>query len=285
MASPRVIIGIGEALLCESSERIEPGGLAINIALETAKLGHTGIAISRIGQDRAGDDLLSLLAKAKLNAAHLQSDPDLSTGRLTIRNVAGKVTRTLTARAAFDNLQWDFDLVDVAQQAEAVVFGGLARRDGQSRSVIKQFLAECTGAVRLFDMTNRASDAVDRVEFRSGFEFAEAAVMDAVALKAMVPGWNPAPTSSPAPNSPSPTSPNMNEPAKELLIANRLSFVITTQRTPQGESLTLHNGEGSWSAASPYPIERHEQAIVRVLTGMLGGGDYARVVEDLGRAE
>jgi hypothetical protein len=278
MSRPRVIVGIGEALLCETPERIEPGGLAVNTALEAAKLGHAGIAISRIGQDRAGDDLLGLLTKARLNTAHLQSDPDLPTGRIIVRTVAGKVAQSLTARAAFDNLQWDFDMIDAAQQADAVVFGGLARREGQSRSVIKQFLAECTGAIRVFDMTNRAGDTVDRAEARAALEFAEAAVVDAVALKALVPGWAPAVAGSPAPHAPA-----MNEPARELLIANRLSFVLTSHRTPQGEQFTLHNGEGSWPAASPFPTDQHEGAIVRVLAGMLGGAENARVVEELAR--
>src|SRR5258708_3575997 len=76
MSRPRTIVGIGEALLCEYPDRIEPGGLAIRTALAAIQRGDHGLAISRVGQDRAGDELLRRLAETGLSAAHLQSDPD-----------------------------------------------------------------------------------------------------------------------------------------------------------------------------------------------------------------
>ena len=129
MARQRVIIGIGEAVLCEYPDRVEPGGLAVLCAMHATRLGHRGVPISRIGQDKAADDLTRQLRERGLNVDHIQSDPDLATGRLIIRTMAGKPRRTLTPRAAFDNLQWDFDLVDVAQTADGVVFGTLVRHE------------------------------------------------------------------------------------------------------------------------------------------------------------
>jgi sugar/nucleoside kinase (ribokinase family) len=264
MPRPRTIIGIGEALLCEFPDRAEPGGLAVQVALAAKSLGDNGLAISRIGQDRAGDELLGQLTRAGLNTTHVQSDPDQPTGRLVVRSIAGKSSTTLTSKAAFDNLQWDFDLVDVAQQAEGVVFGNLARRDGQSRSVIKQFLAECTGALRVFDLSNRGDAPIDRADVRSALEYTDALVADAAALRVLAPSW---------------TSPQIREGALEVCAANRLSFVATVEKAAGGESFAIHSGEGSWSAPKPVPPSQHEAMVVRIVHGMLNGADLAGVLQ------
>ncbi|MHC4128850.1 MAG: hypothetical protein ACYSUA_11905, partial [Planctomycetota bacterium] len=141
MARKRVIVGIGEALLAEYPDREEPAGLAALVPIQAVLLGHEGIAISRLGQDRAADALLSGLRERGVDVSHLQSDPDLATGRLVIRALGGATL--LDAHAAYDQLQWDFDLADIAQGADAVVFGALIMRSGQARSAVDRFLDEC----------------------------------------------------------------------------------------------------------------------------------------------
>jgi len=264
MARQRVMVGIGEALLCDYPDRVEPGGLAVRCAQNAAKLGHSGIVVSRIGQDQAGDELLKQLRTSGINLDALQSDPDLATGRLVVRTIAGRTTRNLTARAAFDNLQWDFDLVDVAQRADAVVFGGLARREALSRSIIKRFLAECVSAVRVFDLTNRTSDAIDRVEARTGLEFAEGLIADGLALKALAPGWN---------------GHKAEDAAREIMHASHLAFVISIQRGDCTELFTAHTHDRSWPAKHEHPSAQHDAAVVGLLHGVVSGWDFGKGLE------
>ena len=259
MPRQRTIVGIGETLLCEYPDRVEPGGLAVRIAAAAVRAGHKGVVISRVGQDSAADTLMKHLRELNLNIEPLQSDPDLATGRLIVRSIAGKVTRTLTARAAFDNLQWDFDLADIAQQADAVVFGSLARREGQSRSIIKRFLAECLSAVRVFDATNRAADAVDRIEAQSGLEIAEGLIADAAALKALAPAWD---------------GRDPRDAALEIIRASDVSFVIGIDSGPAGTQMSAHAREQSWSAKSRYESAHHEGAVVGLLDSVLNGSDF-----------
>ncbi len=186
MARRRVIVGIGEALLAEYPDREEPAGLAALVPILAALLGHEGIAISRLGQDRTADALVSGLRERGVDVSHLQSDPDLATGRLVIR-ASGEVT-LLDAHAAHDQLQWDFDLADVAQRADAVVFGALIRRSGQSRSAVDRFLDECKAALRVFDLTNRPEPEPNRGHTLSGLRHAEVAVVDDRALRSLLPG-------------------------------------------------------------------------------------------------
>src|SRR5262245_51530075 len=60
MHRERVIVSIGEALLAEHRGNIELGGLALNYAQAAAKSGFRGAAVSRIGQDESGEQLLRL---------------------------------------------------------------------------------------------------------------------------------------------------------------------------------------------------------------------------------
>lgn len=187
MARKRTIVGIGEALLAEYPDREEPAGLAATVAVQTGLLGHQGVPISRLGQDDVAARLMEFLNKSAIDITHLQNDPDLQTGRLRIRSIAGVEQHHLDERAAFDNLQWDFDLSDVAQQADAVVFGVLARRTGQARSVIDRFLGECSGAYRVLDLMNRDHDDFGRSTAVSAMRYADMVIVDAIALRIIAP--------------------------------------------------------------------------------------------------
>jgi fructokinase len=173
MARQRVIAGIGEVLLAEYPDREEPVGLAALVPIHAVLAGHEGIAISRLGQDRAGNCLVSELRERGVDVSHLQTDPDLATGRVLIRALGG--TSVVDAHAAYDQLQWDFDLADVAQGVDAVVYGALIRRSGQARSAIDRFLDECKTALRVFDITDRPGQDRNRNHALSGLEYAQIA--------------------------------------------------------------------------------------------------------------
>lgn len=178
------IVGIGEAVLTERDGRAVVDGLAIEVARWAAKCGHIGIPVSRLGQDERAGRILEELKQQQIDISHMQSDPDLPTARRVIRSIAGRsdagVVR-MDDRAAFDNMQWDFDLVDVAQEADAVVFGMVAQRGGTSSSVISRFLSEATGALRILDLTNRTSDDFDRQQALRNMDAADVAIIDPVA--------------------------------------------------------------------------------------------------------
>ncbi len=188
MKRKRTIIGLGEALLVDYPDRTEPAGLAVDVAMHAAWLGQRGVSISRVGQDEQADDLLAMLNDAGVETMHVQSDPDLPTGRVTVRAIGGRIERYSESRCAFDNLQWDFDLEDIAQQTDAVVFGLLTRRGAQTRSEEDRFLARCGSALKLLDLTNRGSDGITRNQANSGLDLADIAIVDSTAVEAILPG-------------------------------------------------------------------------------------------------
>jgi sugar/nucleoside kinase (ribokinase family) len=266
VARRRVIIGIGEALLAEYPDREEPAGLALLVPMHAVLLGDEGIAISRLGQDETAELLKKQLRERGVDVSHLQSDPDLATGRLVIKALGGKTL--VDAHAAYDQLQWDFDLADVAQRADAVVFGGLIRRTGQARSAVDRFLAECKAALRVFDLTNRGEDDLGRSHALSGLTHAEVGVADGLAIKSLFPGVSERPP---------------REQALDLLRQGDLRLVLLAE---EGCPLTAHTAESSCAGAVAHRREAHEAAIVGFLHAILAGRDLAaslKLAEEAGR--
>jgi sugar/nucleoside kinase (ribokinase family) len=255
----RSIVGIGEALLAEYPDREEPSGLAAVVAVQAVLAGHVGIAISRLGQDRPGEALLAALRERGVDVSHLQSDPDLATARLVFRALGGATL--VDAHAAFDQLQWDFDLADVAQAADAVVYGALIRRSGQARSAVDRFLDECRAAVRVFDLTNRTDDELNRSHALSGLDYAEVAVVDELALHALVPGHGDEPLEAMVP---------------ELLRSANLQLVLVAQ---EGRPLAVHAAQGSAVASSDHSRDAHEASLIGFLHGTLAGWDLEASLE------
>ena len=253
MTRPRVIVAIGEALLAEYPDREEPAGLALLVPIHAQLLGHAGIAISRLGQDDTAERLLALLRSLQIDASHLQSDPDLPTGRL--RSVGSSASHTKDGRAAFDELQWDFDLADVAQKADAVVYGALARRTGQCRSVVDRFLAECDSCLRVLDLTNRPDHDEQRTAPTSGMNFADVVVVDKSALAAVAPSTIGKPTP---------------EALRELLHQSDSQVALWAQ---PGDPLALYTADASWTANQPLGDEAREATVVGLVHGMLSGWD------------
>jgi sugar/nucleoside kinase (ribokinase family) len=263
MPRQRTIVGLGETLLLEYPDRSEPAGLAAIVALQAVRLGHVGVAISRVGQDEAAEELLTLLNEAGIDASHIQNDPDLPTGRVIVRAIGGRIARYLESRAAFDNLQSDFDLEDVGQKADAVIYGLLTRRGGQTRSEENRFLAACSAAVKVFDLTNRAGPP-DRGQAMSGLELADAAIADATAIDVVLPGWADAPP---------------REAALHLLREAQLSLVLMAEPADANFLLTAHTSDGCSSATVPAERPAFLASIIAFLHGVLNGNRNEQALE------
>jgi fructokinase len=261
----RSIVGIGEILLVSDRDGEHAGGLAAQVALHAARLGYPAVPVSRVGQDPAGTQLLSILRQSGVNTDHVQSDPDLPTGRLTIRTLAGRTTRTLESRGAFDNLQWDFDLEDVGRDCDAVIFGELARREGQTRTTIDRFLTACRHAMRIYDLTNRASDDLQRVLIGRALEFAEGAIVDDRALSTLRPGSH-------------------NEPRETVISSlarqHKLQFVLYLDDSGRVRS---YSDDPSSLAEATIDVTAKEAAWVALVHGLLCGRDWKQCLNGAAR--
>jgi sugar/nucleoside kinase (ribokinase family) len=264
MARQRTIVGLGETLLVEYSDRSVVEGLAARVAIHAVRLGHRGVVVSRIGQDAPAAELRRLLDEFGVDTALIQQDPDLPTARVIVRPIGPRLERHREERAAFDNLQADFDLVDIAQATDAVVYGLLTRRSGQTRSEENRFLAACGAALRVFDLTNRLDDTIDRGQAWTGLEHADAAVVDSTALAGVLPGQSDA---------------SDREAALALMREASLAFVVFLGRSTPSRRAMVQSAEEAAEATIPAEGDAQTAFLVALLHGVLGGKLLAQATE------
>lgn len=255
MRRQNTIISVGEAMLAEKGTITEPVGIALETALLAKSMGDEGVAISRLGQDNIANELLTTLIAAGLDVSLLQSDPDLPTGRIVIRSIAGTTRSSIQPRAAFDNMQWDFDLIDAAQRADAVVFGVLAQRCAQSHSVVRRLLSECGSALRVFDLTNREDGAFDRRTALTLLDQADVAVIDDDAWRLLRVVGSPA---------------KREDVSAALLRPFDLAMAVHLR---EGECVLVHTADATFKAAWPYAKPQHAAVLGGLIHGLLGQAD------------
>ena len=155
------LVGIGEALFDIVNHEPRLGGAPLNVACHAHQLaqphGGRGVIVSRIGQDELGNRAIELIGQRGMTTDFLETDPDRPTGRVYVHlNDPSEPTYEVVPGVAWDNLQFDPDLEDLAQHCDAVCFGTLAQRDAQTRNTLYRFLDACPHAMRLLDVNLRA---------------------------------------------------------------------------------------------------------------------------------
>ena len=160
MAASFTIVGLGEALFDIFPDQQILGGAPLNVAVHAHQLGQVrggqGVVVSRIGQDDLGRRVVDDLTARGMSTAHLQTDPDRPTGRVYVGTDArGQPEYEIVEGVAWDWLQADPDLEDLARSCDAVCFGSLAQRIAQSRRTIYRFLNVARQAIRMFDVNLR----------------------------------------------------------------------------------------------------------------------------------
>jgi len=162
MPAKKIIVGIGEALFDVFPDRRALGGAPLNVAVHAHQLGNDGVVVSRVGQDDLGEELIAELARRGMRTDLVQTDPDRPTSTVDVDfSPEGEPSYVINTMVAWEMLNFDFDVEDIAQNAHAICFGTLAQRDAQSRNAIYRCLDTARRAVRLFDV-NLRQDYYDR---------------------------------------------------------------------------------------------------------------------------
>lgn len=156
------IVGIGEALFDILPDAQHAGGAPFNVAVHAHQLakkhGGRGVIVSRVGQDPLGQEIIAQLKDRQMETSYIQTDPDLGTGRVYVQlDDHGQPTYDIIQNVAWDVIQFDPDLEELARRCDAICFGTLAQRHPQSRQTIYRFLAEARSAVKLLDVNLRGN--------------------------------------------------------------------------------------------------------------------------------
>ncbi len=155
MKSPKTVVGIGEILwdIFESCKTL--GGAPANFAYHASCAGAAGMAVSAIGCDALGDEIVELLENKQLPALLQRNHQDTGTVRVSL-DAGGSARYVFPPDVAWDNLTFTEELRRVAASCDAAAFGTLAQRSETSRNAIRAFLnAMPPEALRVFDVNLR----------------------------------------------------------------------------------------------------------------------------------
>ncbi len=156
-AAKPTLIGIGEILwdLLPTGRKL--GGAPANFAYHVKVLGANAAVISAVGEDEAGRDILQALNRLGVNSTFIVRDHRHPTGVVTVDiDPQGVPAYCIRENAAWDFISFHPEMMTLAQRADAVCFGSLCQRSGESRSTILKVLgATRKQCRRIFDINLR----------------------------------------------------------------------------------------------------------------------------------
>ena len=122
-----VIIGIGEVLFDLLPEGKQLGGAPANFAYHATRLGCNGVAVSAVGCDLLGDEIVELLTANGVNHQIARVDAPTGTVRVTL-DERGVPCYEICEGVAWDQLQLNDEVLALAKSCDAICFGTLAQR-------------------------------------------------------------------------------------------------------------------------------------------------------------
>ncbi len=151
----RYVVGLGEALWDVLPEGKKLGGAPSNFAYHAAQMGVKAIAVSALGEDKLGEETVAQLKEKKLN--YLMPRVPYPTGTVQVElDNDGIPTYDIKENVAWDNIPFNEDVKEVAQNTLAVCWGSLAQRNVVSRETIYKFLDSTpTPCLKVFDINLR----------------------------------------------------------------------------------------------------------------------------------
>lgn len=151
-----VIIGIGELLWDMLPEGKRAGGAPINFVYHATQLGAQGYAVSAVGNDALGDEILGELEKSGIK--YCISRNDHPTGHVKVVLNDGIPSYDIVEDVAWDYLTATAEAEELVKRADAVCFGTLALRSPQSKQAVETLLSFAPEqALRFFDINLRGT--------------------------------------------------------------------------------------------------------------------------------
>lgn len=150
-----IIVGLGEILWDVFPERKVLGGAPANFAYHVSQFGFNGYAVSAIGEDLLGKEILDSMEEKGLN--YLIETTDFPTGTVQVElNDAGVPSYEICENVAWDNMPFTERAKNLAENTRAVCFGSLAQRSEVSKDSIRKFIAAMPDdSLKIFDINLR----------------------------------------------------------------------------------------------------------------------------------
>lgn len=152
-----VIVGIGELLWDVLPTGKRAGGAPVNFVYHATQMGAEGYAISAVGNDVSGTEIIQELDKNHIISSYI-STVEYPTGSVMVELKDGIPTYTIIEGVAWDHIPLTQNSIELMKRADAVCFGTLAQRSSESRETLRTLLSYMDKeALRFFDINIRQS--------------------------------------------------------------------------------------------------------------------------------
>ena len=118
--SKPVVVGIGELLWDVLPTGKRAGGAPINFVYHATQLGAEGYAISAVGNDVFGTEIVQELDKNGI--CHLLGTVEYPTGSVMVELKDGIPTYTIIDGVAWDHIPLTQEAIDLVKEADAICF-------------------------------------------------------------------------------------------------------------------------------------------------------------------
>ena len=150
----KVIVGIGEILWDMLPSGKALGGAPANFAYHAGRLGEEGWAVSAVGDDALGREILDLVESKGLRNLIAVTDKPTGTVQVTL-DARGVPAYNIMEDVAWDNIPFTPEMEELAKRADAVCFGSLVQRMNSCSSVMRFIRAMRPDALKVFDINLR----------------------------------------------------------------------------------------------------------------------------------
>lgn len=151
-----VVLALGELLWDMLPAGKRAGGAPVNFAYHAMRNGANGIAISAVGEDAQGDELLNQAHQSGVQTIVQRNEYPTSTVEVELKN--GIPEYTIVEGVAWDHLKLTPELIEAVEQADAVCYGTLALRSPETHDTIIELLKHTKPeALRFFDINLRGN--------------------------------------------------------------------------------------------------------------------------------
>ena len=143
----------GEILWDVLPDGSQPGGAPLNVAYHLNKMGLPTSVISKVGNDRNGERLVSLMDTWGINLQFLQVDSVYPTSEVLAKMNGNEATYEIVFPVAWDFITKNSKIQSSINSSTYLVYGSLASRNDTSRNTLFKLLE--TDAIKVFDINLR----------------------------------------------------------------------------------------------------------------------------------
>ncbi|MDY3126132.1 carbohydrate kinase [Bifidobacterium mongoliense] len=153
MSKP-IVLSLGELLWDMLPTGKRAGGAPVNFVYHAAMNGAQGYAISAVGQDPLGDELIKAIEQSGVKSIIQRNAWPTSTVEVSLKS--GIPEYNIVKGVAWDHLLLTRELIDLVEKADAICFGTLALRSPETHDTIIELLKHARpDALKFFDINLR----------------------------------------------------------------------------------------------------------------------------------